>query len=180
MVLIIIICLIIAITSLIAIFLINKYNNFQWIGIKLNKAENNISSYLEIKYDILLRKFEFIKDNVTVDEDDFAEYKFLNTKISINKLNQNVKDLNNLINRYIDNNEELYKKETIENIDNELKNVNISLNSAKRYYNNHLKEYNNLCKSFPSKIIAQIFKYKTKEFIDEDVPDTLKILNQEN
>lgn len=179
MLLIVIICLLIAIVALIAIFLITKYNNFQWILIKLNKGENKISSFLKTKYDILLRKFEFLKNNITIDDDDFEEYKLLNTNISIDKLNQKTNDLNNLINKYLDNNEELYKNETIIKLDNELSNINLSINSSKKYYNKHLTEYNNLCNLFPSKIIAFIFKYKPKNFIDEEIPDTLKILNQE-
>ena len=79
----------------------------------------------------------------------------------------------------MDNNEELYKNETIIKLDNELSNINLSINSSKKYYNKHLTEYNNLCNLFPSKIIAFIFKYKPKNFIDEEIPDTLKILNQE-
>ena len=180
MILIVVICILVAIIALIAILIITKYNKFQWIKIKLDKGENNISSFLETKYDILLRKFEFLKNNITIDEDDFEEYKLFNTKLSIEKLNQNVNKLNNLINKYLDNFEELYKNETITKLDNEISNVNISINSSKKYYNKHLTEYNNLCNSFPSKIIAHIFKFKPKNFIDEDIPDTLKILNQDN
>ena len=179
MTLIVIICLLVALIALTAIFYITKYNKFQWIIVKLDKGENNISSYLESKYEVLLRKFEFLKTNITIDDEDFEDYKLLNTKISINKLNNKVNDLNNLINKYMDNNEELYKNETINKIDDEIQNINININSSKKYYNNNIVEYNSLCKTFPSKIIAFICKYKPKDFIDEDEPDTLKILNQD-
>ena len=175
----VIICIIVALIASIIIFLINIYNKYQWVLIKIKKGENNIESFLNIKYDTLMRYFEFLKSNITVDEDDFEEYKLFNTEVSINKLNDKIIDLKNLINRYMDNNEDLYKNETITKINEELYNINLSINSSKKYYNEHVAEYNNLCQSYPSKIIANIFKYKTKSFIDEDAPDNLKILNQE-
>lgn len=175
-----IICIIVAIIASISLLIVIIYNKFQWIIIKLNKGESNISNFLEIKYNTLMRQFEFIKTKITIDNDDFEEYKLFNTKISIDKLNKNVNDLNNIINRYMDNNENLYQEETITKINEEIKNINISINSCKKYYNKQLIKYNQLCNSFPSKIVAKIFKYKEKKFIDEDTPNTLKILNQES
>ena len=177
--LIFIMCIIVAIAALISIIFVLIYNKYQWVIVKLDKGETNISNYLEIKYNILIRQFEFMKTKITIDDDDFEEYKLLNTKISLDKLNKNVNDLNTLINRYMDNNENLYQEEIIAKITEEIKTINISINSCKKYYNEHLVEYNHLCKSFPTKIIAKIFKYKEKKFIDEDAPNTLKILNQD-
>ena len=177
--LIIIICIVVAIVASILIFLITIYNKFQWLIIKLDKGENNIASSLEVKYNILLRYIEFLKNNTTIDEEDFEEYKLLNTKIPVIKFNKKINELTNMINTYMDNNEKLYKNETVNKLNEEIYNINLSINSSKKYYNNHLTEYNHLCNAFPSKIIANIFKYKEKEFIDEETPNTLKILNQD-
>ena len=69
------------------------------------------------------------------------------------------------------------KNNNIIKINKELNEVNMSLNGCKKYFNNNLIDYNNLCSSFPSKIIANLFHYQKKEFIDENIKDELKILN---
>ena len=50
---------------------------------------------------------------------------------------------------------------------------------VKKYYNDNLINYNHLVNSFPSKVISKIFKYKEKDFLDEEVKDELKILGEE-
>ena len=54
--------------------------------------------------------------------------------------------------------------------------MNINLNGCKKYFNDNLITYNHLCSSFPSKIIAFLYRYKPKEFIDEEIKEELKIL----
>lgn len=157
------------------IFILN-YNKFQLIIIKLNKGEKIISDYLNQKHSILTRYTDILKENIEIDNE-LEEYKLINTKLSINNLNKKVNDFNNLINKYMDNNEKLLKKEKIININKELNEINILLNGSKKYYNDNLTIYNSLCHKFPSIIIAKIFKYKDKEFQDEMITDELKILN---
>lgn len=177
MVLIVIACIIIAIVLSLIIFLITIYNKYQMLIIKINKGEDYIFNSLENKYNILLKYLDFFKDNITIDEEDFEEYKLLNTKTNIDKLNTYVNNFNNLINRYMDNNEDLYKKDTIASLNDELFNANLSINSSKNYYNNYVTKYNNQCHTFPSNIVAKIFKYKEKNIMNEDNIDGLKILN---
>ena len=173
---IIIICLLIAIIGIIMIIFTLNYNKFQWIIIKLNKGEKIISNYLNQKHSILTRYTDILKENIDIDND-LEEYKLINTKLSINNLNKKVNDFNNLINKYMDNNEKLLKKENVININKELNEINILLNGSKKYYNDNLTIYNNLCHKFPSILVAKIFKYKDKEFQDEIVTEDLKILN---
>jgi LemA protein len=160
------------------IIIILNYNKFQWLLIKINKAEKNISFYLEEKYSILSRYLEILKENIEL-EDDIDEYKLLTTKLSINNLNKKINNFNNLINKYMDNNEKLLKKDAIININKELSKVNISINGSKKYYNDNLIQYNHLCHKFPSIIVAKIFKYKDKEFLEENTDDNFKILDEE-
>ena len=173
-----IICLIIGLIGLILILLITKYNQFQWIIIKLNKGETNISNALERKYNILLRYIDFLKNNIKVDETDFEEYKLLNIKAPMNKVNKKIESMNNIINKYMDNNEKLLKNETIININKELQDVNININGGKKYYNDNLTIYNHLCNAFPSNIVAKIKRYKEKEYLDSEAKEELKILDE--
>ena len=171
--------IIIGIIGIILIVLITIYNKYQWVIIKLNKGETSINMALEKKYHILLRYVDFLKNNIQVNEEDFEEYKLVNTKLSLNKLNKKIEEMNNVINKYMDNNEKLLKNETIVNINKELLEVNTTINGCKKYYNDNLVNYNHLLNSFPSKIVGKIFKYKEKDFLDEEVKEELKILDEE-
>ena len=174
---IVLICLITIIVALLLIVLVNQYNKFQLLIIKLTKGEQNINSLLQEKYNILIRYADILKNSVKIEKEDFEDFSLLNTTSSINKLDKKIKEMNNVINKYLDNNEKLVKNANIININKELHETNISLSGCKKYYNDNLISYNHLCTSFPSKIIAKLYRYKVKDFIDEVIKDELKILN---
>ena len=176
---ILIICIGIVIIGIIAIILITQYNNFQLLLIKLNKGEVNLQSLFVNKYNILLRYIEFLKEKIEINEEEIEEYNYLNTKQSIYKLNDKIESMNNIINKYMTNNEKLLNEETVNIILKELQEVNININGCKKYYNNNLVYYNHLCKKFPSNLVAKLFKYKEKDFLEEGNNPKLKILNNE-
>ena len=176
--LIVLILILIAVIGLIAIVFILNYNKFQWFIIKIKKGETNIISLLEEKHSILTRYTDILKEE-TGFNDSLDEYNY-NKRTSINDLNKKVNDFNNLINKYMDNNEKLLKKDNIININKELDEINILINGSKKYYNDNLVNYNHLCHKFPSLIIAKIFKYKVKDFQEEKVKEELKILNEKD
>ena len=101
----IVIGLILLIILIIFIILIIQYNKFQLLIIKISKGEQNISTFLEEKYHILIRYSEILKNNIKIKKDDFDEFTLLNTRSSIYKLDKKIKEMNNIINRYLDNNE---------------------------------------------------------------------------
>lgn len=175
-----IIGVIIGIIGIILIITITSYNKYQWLLIKLDKGDTNITTALEKKYNILLRYVDFLKNNIELKEEAFDEYKLLNTKMPTHKLNKKIEDMNNIINKYMDNNEKLLKNKTIVNINKELLEVNITINGCKKYYNDNLIKYNHLCHAFPSNIIGKIFKYKEKDFLNEENKEQLKILDEDD
>ncbi len=172
----IIVCILIALISAILILFVKIYNKFQWLIIKLNKSETNISNNLNQKHAILVRYADILKENIEINND-LEEFKLINTKISINNLNKKINEFNNLINKYMDGNEKLLKKDSINNINKELNEINIILNGSKKYYNDNVIIYNHLCHKFPSILIAKIFKYHDKDFQDDIEKEELKILN---
>ena len=78
----------------------------------------------------------------------------------------------------MDNNEKLLKDESIIKVNKELNEINITINGGKKYYNDNLVYYNHLCNAFPSNIIAKIKKYKEKDFLDDEIKEELKILDE--
>lgn len=176
----VIICVSIAIIGLLIIILINIYNKLQYSLIKLEKADINIDDALEKKYQILVRYIDFLNEKIKVDKDTFKDFLEINLKtISNIKLCDRIDDCYHEIKMYLDDNEKLLKNETLININKELREVDIIINSCKCYYNNNLVNYNKLVRCFPSKLVAKIFKYKEKDFYSEDRQDNLKILEEE-
>ena len=175
----VIIGIIIATLGIIAIVLINQYNKFQWSITLIQKGEVSIKNALEKKYNILLRYLDFLKsNNVNITDDEYEEYKLLNTKQPIEKLNKKIASMDNLVSKYMDNNEKLLKNETIININKELLDVDININGGKKYYNDNLTIYNHLCNAFPSNILAKIKHYHEKEYLDTEIKEELKILEE--
>lgn len=175
----VIIGIIVAIIGIILIIFINQYNKFQWSNTLIQKGEVNIINALTNKYNILLRYLDLLKsNNVDVKDEDYDEYKLLNLKQPINKLNGKINDLSNIVSKYMDNNEKLLKNEAIININKELNEVNIHINGGKKYYNDNLVIYNNLCNAFPSNLIAKLMHYKEKDFLDNEIKEELKILDK--
>ena len=178
--LLVIIGIIVAIIGIVLIVLISQYNKFQWTITLIQKGESSIMNALEKKYNILLRYLDFLKSNkVDIPDNEYDEFKLLNTKQPVEKLNKKIDKMNNLVNKYMDNNEKLLKNETIININKELLEVDININGGKKYYNDNLTIYNHLCNAFPSIIIAKIMRYKEKEFLDSETKEELKILDEE-
>ena len=175
----VIIGIIVATIGIILIVLVSEYNKFQWVITLIQKGETNIMEALEKKYHILMRYVDFLKENkVDIEQHEYEEYKLLNTKQNVVKLNKKINNMNNLISKCMDNNEKLLKNETIINIYKELDKINISINGGKKYYNDNLIVYNHLCTSFPSMIISKIMHYKEKEYLDEEIKEELKILDE--
>lgn len=173
----VIIGIIVAIIGIILIVLITQYNKFQWINVLVDKGEANLETAFTKKYNILIRYLDLLKENkIDIPDDEYNEYKLLNTKQPIDKLNKKIDNLNNYINKTMDNNEKLLKNKAIVNINKEINEINININGGKKYYNDNLILYNNLCNAFPSNIIAKIKHYKEKEFLDNETKEELKIL----
>ena len=176
----VIVGIIVAIIGIILIILINQYNRFQWTNVLVDKGETNLENAFNKKHDILIRFLDILKDNkIDIPEEDYEKYKVFNSHQSINKSNKIIEEIINYINRIMDNNEKLLKNESIININKELSEINITINGGKKYYNDNLILYNHLCNAFPSNIIAKIKKYKEKEFLDDDIKEELKILDEE-
>ena len=175
-----IIGIVIAIIGIILIILINHYNRFQWTNVLVDKGETNLENAFAKKHDILLRYLDILKDNkIEIPDEEYEELKKYNSHQSIIKSNKEIEEMTNYINRIMDNNEKLLKNESIININKELNEINITINGGKKYYNDNLVLYNHLCNAFPSNLIAKMKKYKEKEFLDDEIKEELKILDDE-
>lgn len=63
------------------------------------------------------------------------------------------------------------------NLQNTLSEIEDNIQNARRYYNAVVRDYNILCESFPSLIVANIFNFKKREFfeIEETERENVKV-----
>lgn len=175
----VIIGIVVAIVGIILIILINQYNKFQWTNVLVDKGTINLETAFIKKHNILMRYLDILKDNkVLISDEEYENFKKVNFKQSISKVNKNIEEITNYINKVMDNNEKLLKNEGIVKITNELNEINIIINGGKKYYNDNLVLYNHLCNAFPSNLIAKLKRYHEKEFLDGDTKEELKILDE--
>ena len=172
-----IILLIIVITSLILLIATIFNNKYKFAIIKIDKAEEDINIYLEKKEELLDRTRPIIK-------------KELKLKSFLEKLDTNNNDLNNFqkndllkacyneLFKILDENDKLFKSESLNSILNNLNENEEQIVGAIRFYNDTVVDYNQLVISFPTNIIAFFKKYKKKDFYNNEKREMFDILNE--
>ena len=171
----IIIGVIVIISFLLLIIIINN-NKFQFSIIKIDKAEEDISLYLEKKKELLNRSRPVIIKELKLDSfledldndldnmNNFEEYELLK------------KEYNNFF-KTLDENEKLLKSETLLSILEDLNDNEEDIVGAIKFYNDTVVEFNKLLVSFPSNIIGFFKRYKKKEFYNDEKREIFEILN---
>lgn len=152
-------------------------NKFKFSIIKLEKAEEDINIYLQKKKDLLDRSIPIIKkelksDNLLTDID------LYNDDMSNFDKNDLLKKLYNDLFKIIDDNEKLYKSESLVSILNNLGENEENVVGSIRYYNDIVVDYNKLAISFPTNIVAFFKGYKKKDFYNNEKRVIYEILNE--
>ena len=154
------------------------HNKFQFCIIKIDEAENNIGVLLDKKRELLERTRPIIKKELKLEE--FLEK--INDWDSNNfnhfEINSILKDCSYDLFKLLDENEKLYKSESLVSIIEELNDNEDMIVGSINYYNDNVVEFNKLVVSFPSKLIAFLFRYKKKQFHNNEKREMYEILNE--
>jgi len=177
---------IVAVVALIIVFImieISFYNKFQLLKIKISEALNNMDILFEKKFNLLERCTNIIKEN----NKKYKEELILDNLVKIKNQKIDRFDLNRELTialrdyyALLDLDTKLANIDSLKNINEDLVDIDNDLNASKKYYNDNIVMYNNLVKSFPSNIVAKIFKYKKEDFFKEEKIETLEILKDNN
>lgn len=174
-----IICIVIAILAILGIIIVSIYNKIQYSIIKLNKSDSNIQKALNDKYYVLERYIDMIVHKIAINDDSFKSFNEIDLeKISNIDLDRILLETYNDIKMLIENNKKELKDINFKDIDKEIFNLDIVINSCKKYYNEKLIIYNKLINYFPTNIMAKILKCKEKEYYLEEQKEELKILKE--
>lgn len=71
---------------------------------------------------------------------------------------------------------DLKANENFLNLQNQLRDLENSLESARRYYNAVVRDYNTMIESFPGIIVASLLRFKAAEFFQLDSPDERNVV----
>lgn len=160
------------------LFLIVIANNkFKFAIIKLEKAEEDINIYLQKKKELLDRTVPVIKKELKLKEFliDLDLYKDDMSNIEKHDL---LKKIYNDLFKTIDENEKLYKSESLVAILNSLIENEENVVGTIKFYNDTVVDYNKLVISFPTNVIAFFKRYKKKEFYNNEKRVMFEILNE--
>lgn len=167
----------VVIIAFILFFIVMGHNKFQFAIIRMEEAENNIDVLLHKKLDLLDRAIPVVKKELKME-------KFLEEIENSKDSNINLFELNNLLKnnsdtfyKILDENEKLFKSETLSSIINDMSNNEIELTAAIKFYNDAVVMFNKLISSFPSSIFAFFKRYKKKEFYNNEKREIFDILN---
>ena len=168
-----------AILIILLIVIINFYNNkFKYTIIKIEEAENNIGILLDKKRELLDRTRPIIKKEIKVEEF-LEELEGLEEKVlNYFQINSILKDSYFDLCKLLDDNEKLYKSEALVSIIEDLSDNEDMIIGSINYYNDSVVEFNKLVVSFPSKIVALLFRYKKKEFHNNEKREIYEILKE--
>ena len=171
-----IIMLIIVIITLLLLIIVINNNKFQFSIIKIDKAEEDISIYLDKKKELLNRARPIILKELKLDT--FLE----NLDDNLDEMNnfQEYELLKNDYNKFfktLDENEKLLKSETLLSILEDLNDNEEDIVGAIKFYNDTVVEFNKLLVSFPSNIIGFFKRYKRKDFYNDEKREIFEILN---
>ena len=168
---------IIGFVSLLLIIIVILRNKFVFNIIKLDKAEEDIDIYLDKKLELLKRTIPIIKKELKIDE--FLEElnNFNQKEVSNFKAHNVLKGCYNELFKVLDDNEKLMKSEILLSILEELNDTEEEIIGAVKFYNDTVVSYNQLVVSFPANILAFIFRYKKKEFYNNEKREMFEILN---
>ena len=161
--------------SLLIIWLATSYNQFQVLIIRINEAEANIDSVLRKRFDLLNKSIDIIKAN-TDSKDNVLEQivKLRSRKLSNFELDRKLYDALKQFEKYKNEYPKLKYVESFMKIDISLNESEAEIVAFRKYYNDIITDYNKLVKSFPTNIIALIFKFKDKLYFDgKDMNDEI-------
>lgn len=164
--------------SIILMIITINYNKFRFTIIKIDEAENNIDILLKKKQELLERTRPIIKKELKLKEfmDDIEFLK--ESTINHFEMNTSLKEFHNELNKILDDNEKLFKSESLVSIIDEINSNEEAILGSTKFYNDCVVTFNQLVASFPSNFVALIWHYKRKEFYNNEKKEMYEILNE--
>lgn len=170
--------IILAILALVLVYGIVMYNRFVSLRNRTDEAWADIDVQLKRRYDLIPNLVETVKGYATHERDAFenvtkaraqamgAEQSGNPAEIARaeNMLSGTLKSLFAVAEAYPD----LKANENFAKLQQELSDTENKIQAARRFYNGNVRDLNTSVESFPSNIVANMFKFGKREFFELD------------
>lgn len=165
--------IILAIIAVVIIWLVVSYNSFITLTTRVKEAWADIDVQLKRRYDLIPNLVETVKGYAEHEKEVFervveARAKALSAEGPIakgeaeNQLTGALKSVFAVAEAY----PQLRAVEGFTNLQMELADTENKIQAARRFYNGNVRDLNIKVKSFPSNIVASLFKFEKKEFFE--------------
>lgn len=169
----IILLVLVGIVVIIALWFVSGYNNFIKMKNAVEEAFSTMDVYLKKRYDLIPNLVETVKGYATHESGTFEKVvqarnmaqnaTTIEDKIKgENMLTGTLKTLFAIAEAYPD----LKANENFMDLQRQLQKVEEDIANARKYYNAVVREFNTQVESFPSNIIAGIFKFVRKPMFE--------------
>jgi LemA protein len=179
-----VLCLPLGLVALIVGVVILLYNSLVKLRILVEEAWSGIDVQLKRRYDLIPNIVETVKGYAKHEKDTFEKVTQLRSQAMNatnieekgkyeNMLTSTLKSLFAVAENY----PELKANENFINLQNTLKEIETEIQSARRYYNGTVREYNLKIKVFPNNLLANMMGFTSKEFFaaDETEKENVKV-----
>lgn len=165
--------LLIAIVGLAAIYVMFTYNAFVKGRNQIKEAWSDIDVQLKRRYNLIPNIVETVKGYATHEQDTFTKITEARAK-AINATNmQEHGAAENMLSGALkslfavaENYPELKANENFMQLQNELVDTEDKIQSSRRFYNGVVRDFNTSVEQFPSKVVAQMFQFKSADFFE--------------
>lgn len=181
----ILLSIILGVVAVFGLWFALAYNSFIRLGNRVKEAWADIDTQLKRRYDLIPNVVETVKgyakhERETLDKVTEARTRAMNAggmeerNEAENMLSGTLKSLFAVSENYPD----LKANANFLDLQRELADTENKIQSARRFYNTNVRDLNTKVESFPSNMIANLFKFKKEEFFElqeEDAREAPKL-----
>lgn len=168
--------LLIVVVVLVAVYGVATYNNLVGGRINIDEIWANIDVQLKRRYDLIPNLIETVKGYAKHEKNlltDVTEARAHAMKAHDKGDLGKSADAENLLSRslhglmvQVENYPDLKADKNFLDLQNELTDTENKIQAARRQYNDAVGSYNKKCEMFPSKIVADTFEFKPRDFFE--------------
>jgi LemA protein len=169
------IIILIVIIGIILIWLATGYNSLLSGKIKVEEAESGIDVALTKRFDVLTQMIVIVKGYVKQEDktlEKIIDSHSVNIRQSSIEEKQEITQLMDqamrAIHVFVEQYPDLKTNDDLIQLQLAISDVEEHLQAARRVYNANVSSYNQKVQVFPSKLLASLFHYSTKEFFEAD------------
>jgi LemA protein len=167
--------IILAIIVLVVIFLIAVYNNLVKKRIMVREGWSGIGTFLQQRNDLIPNLVETVKGYALHESTTLQEVvKWRNKAVSANSTTEKMEASNKmneaLVNFFAvaEQYPDLKANSNFLSLQTDLKEMEVSINQSRRYYNGAVRDFNQAIAVFPNNLIAGMFGFTAEPFFQEE------------